>query len=273
LSNALQAVLAVVLAIYLRGLPAFFATIFALVQLGGVANLLPLKPSDRRPDGSDGWHLWRYRPWGWTARFHRLSVRSDAGDSAWAYDTLSRRRAPRRRKIEWYSNLALHAYRAGLFEESARACVLLLEQGTADDQTRAMVQAVAEECVLSAALRDGRELEDAQLDRCSVALFDPDLDLAKPSSAAAVGHSRALLQLARGDATAAMESGRTVLTDTEATLQPADRALVLAMTAIAAARAGCLADARDWAEQVPTWCALRPAVQRELASCVPSAVS
>ena len=268
MGNAVLAAAAIVLALYLRGLPAVFATMFALVQAGGLlGSLWPRKPSDRNPRGSDGWHLWQYRPWGWTARLHELNVRSEAGDAAPAYRAMARRRAPRGREIEWYWRLATHAYRSGLFEECARAQGRVTEQGTFEAEVRALVQAVAADCRLSAALRDGRQLDEEELGRCSVALFHPDLALTDGEVAASVQHSRALLLLARGDAAAAFEAGKLVLAEHAEAMKPADAALVVAMTAIAATRAGS-ADASAWAERVPAWCPLQPAVQRESSALV-----
>jgi hypothetical protein len=70
------------------------------------------------------------------------------------------------------------------------------------------------------------------------------------------------LTLASGDPETAMRAGVAVTADRSIAL--ADRALVEAMIAIAAARAGHRDVAGFWAMNVPDWCPLRPTVDREL---------
>ncbi len=153
---------------------------------------------------------------------------------------------------------ALCAYRAGAFEESMELDRRLAEGGWADKRTREVAAADAR---LSAALRDSRAVTPVELDECSAAILGPGLPdwYAKD---VAYAHSKALLALASGEAETAMHAGVGIVADRS--IVPANRALVVAMIVIAAARAGHLDVARFWELKVPDWCPLRPAVEREL---------
>lgn len=150
------------------------------------------------------------------------------------------------------------AYRAGGFEE---AMGLHLQLAATGALAPAACIVGAADSRLSAALRDGRTLAHGELAQCTTEILSPDVPEAYTKTGA-YAHSKALLTLASGDPETAMHAGVKIASDRS--LVPADRAFVVAMIAVAAARAGHSDVARFWALKVPDWCPLRPAVEREL---------